>query len=287
MLVTCSWLGDLRRELGVVGVSPLWDGGTGYYFWIEGAPGPFQLQLREASTRETAAGMRASGVFAVKCYPRPESSAFVGFSQEERDLVRDAMFDDTGTPRFEAAPLIGPDLFVVGVIECVFGPGEDDATFVVESADRMIVRNATPETVDGKTLPAVLRDARGWDMSFLLFDRIVKMWAAHSRSGPAVARLSEDEGFETLVSPEGDAVGEASSDSRVFILEVVFGEEERGDDESPADSSGRTLYEFRPDSKCTAHIESRTKGLPFLDPRWWTISMTDFQCDKTGACGCE
>lgn len=287
MLVTVSWLNDLRNELGVKGVSPLWDGGTGYYFWLDGAAGPFQLQLRDTKTQPVESGSQTVGIFAIKCYPRPESIVFAGFSEEERNLLRDSMFDDTGTPCFEAAHRIGPDLFVVGVLECAFGPTEDGATFILESADRMILRNSALANAPAKTVPLLRRDVPGWEMSFSLFDRIVSMWAAYSRLGPSLARLSEDEGFETIVDQRGSAVSTDSADSKILTLEVGFGAETLPVLEDREDADGRVIYEFSPDPKCAGHIESHTRGLPFLNPRWWTIPLTDYKCDKTSTCGCE
>jgi hypothetical protein len=287
MLVSASWCEDLRRELGVTGVSPLWDGGTGYYFWIDGAQGPFQLQLRDSSTQEDGLGERTSGVFSIKCYPRPDSAIFGGFSAEERDLVHDSMFDDTGTPRFEAAPRIGPDLFVVGVLEVIFGPEEHAASFILESADRMIVRRAASATGSGEPASLWDRNVPGWEIGYVLFHRLVAMWAAFCRSGPSVARLSEDEGFETILGPDGQVTVEASRDSKILSLEVRFGSATPHSLEDTGEIVGRLIYEFRPDPKCAAHVERLMEGRPFLNSRWWTIPLMDYKCSMASTCGCE
>jgi hypothetical protein len=41
LLIRASWVGEVRRMLGLTGVSQVWDGQAAWYFWLQAAVGEY------------------------------------------------------------------------------------------------------------------------------------------------------------------------------------------------------------------------------------------------------
>ena len=103
LLTTASWVEDVKRLLGITGVSPIWDDTPAWYFWIEGAPGAYSLVLERAWTDGSDESGPFHGLFSVKCYPFQASREFATFSFFEQHLIASKLFD-----RYEHAQIRVP-----------------------------------------------------------------------------------------------------------------------------------------------------------------------------------
>ena len=52
MLVTTSWVDDVKTVTGLEAVSQVWGEKPAWYFWISGTPGVYALQLEGITATE-------------------------------------------------------------------------------------------------------------------------------------------------------------------------------------------------------------------------------------------
>ena len=102
MLITASWVEQVKKMLGLTRVSQVWGDRPEWCIWIDGAPGAYALVFEEGETIQAAEQTLALGQFAVKCYPYVGATVFDSFSPQEREMVTSDLFDHTtpaGLPR--------------------------------------------------------------------------------------------------------------------------------------------------------------------------------------------
>jgi len=99
ILVTTSWVDELKDLLGMEAVSQIWGEVPAWYMWLSETHGAYRLELADATTNEKNPGDKR-GFFSIKCYPFDNTAVFNTFSYEEQVLSRSRFFDDTHTPRY-------------------------------------------------------------------------------------------------------------------------------------------------------------------------------------------
>ena len=142
MLVTTSWVDDLKLLLGMEAVSQIWGDRPAWYVWLSDAQGAYRLQLDSAMADGKTPAPK-QGLFSIKFYPLYKSSVFGAFSYEEQVLCQSGFFDDTNTPRFEDMQKIPDSLFNVAAMEYRVNQDDTMACFTLDSLD--ILRSVYPE----------------------------------------------------------------------------------------------------------------------------------------------
>jgi hypothetical protein len=300
LLTTASWVEDVKRLLGITGVSPIWDDTPAWYFWIEGAPGVYSLVLERTWTDGSHESGPFHGLFSVKCYPFQASREFATFSFFERHLIASKLFDSTNTPRFESRSSIPASLFVVGAIECVVQGEGHCCTLTLESPDLMRARYEAEALEDYPLIDwshfyrvgEVGRKIPGWDLSYILFDRLVSLWAHNVKAKPLRVVLETSPGFEYVYNVPADWRCVEADEIAVRSLEVLFPEELGRDEVRKVLASVRTgpgitvLYDGNSQCACTGHVKTGFRDGQHLNPLWWNIPEMDFKSELSSTCGC-
>ncbi|AFM27421.1 hypothetical protein [Desulfomonile tiedjei] len=300
LLTTASWTEELKQLLGITGVSPVWDDVPAWYFWIDGAPGVYALVLEEAFEK-TENASTLHGLFSLKCYPFSGREEFAGFSFVERELVTSKFFDATNTPQFEHRASIPSSLFVIGAVECVLDRENRWSLFTLESQDLMRARYEAEILEDYPLIDLsrfycsgdVGRSIQAWDVSYLLFDRIVSLWAHFGKKSPSKVVLERSFGFEHVYTDSGEWSCQESPDREIRSLSVLFGESPgQGTSEAifrndPPTPGVTVLYPSESQCSCPTHDHQPSGVSPYMNCLWWTIPESNFTSELSSPCGCS
>jgi hypothetical protein len=302
VLTTASWVDAVREQVGVTGISPVWDQVPAWYFWIARGPGAYQLQMERAWRDGPDDSGPCRGLFSVKCFPYRTAPIFRAFSFHERSIAESEHFDESSTPRFESRVLIPPALFVVGTLEITGDPDDRWTVLSLECLDlmRTTYREAAVEDCDliGRShsyaAGDVAREVPGWSLSFELFDRLVSMFSFRRQHGPSRVTLLQSPGFEYSFTGAHGWRQVEDSPARLLCLHVVF-----SDHADPTDGLSRVIpndldlrtreviVDFAPPCTCAARAPSGFPGSPYVNPLWWSIAHVDHKSDLTSLCGCS
>ena len=289
MLVTASWVDEVRETLGITGVSQIWDEKPAWYFWVSGLQGAYQLQLESADIDEQA----AAGVFIIKYYPSPLDRVFSAFSAEECALVQGAYFDHTNTPRYEKREQIPANLFNVASIIFSALPDNPRASLSFQAlTTTRVVHRTGPGS--GSNCNRRDRQVPSWELGFALFERLVGLYAFYSKKTPARIALSRSPGFEYIVKPGGEFQCVDTTDIHAYSLSIFFGD---GDPHipwpgsPPGDWMKDDLQEKLFDRIYDPLWEpARPEGLPGLktavNPSWWELARACYASSLASTCGC-
>jgi len=309
MLVTTSWVDDLKGQLGMVAVSQIWGDQPAWYLWLSDAQGAYQLQLADAITDKKSL-LQKQGLFSIKCYPFLDSTVFDTFSHEEQVLSRSRFFDDTHTPRFECRQKIPDSLFSVAVMEYRANQNDTVACFSLESLDTLLCfyPKETVQYYDliGKSRRyregEIGRSVPGWQLGYPIFDRLLCMYAYYSKAKPIRVRITRSTGFHYVHTGNQNFACLDAPDTHRWTASVFFAAPERSD---------RGTYLNEPDllarveeSEPTEilldhafpcghlhHIEKtaspQTVKCAPINPLWWSLSETAYASTLTSTCGCH
>lgn len=309
MLVTTSWVDNLKNLLGMEAVSQIWGDVPAWYMWLSDALGVYQLQLVDAGFDENRPATK-QGFFSIKCYPFHDATVFDAFSYEEQDLSQSGFFDDTHTPRFEEKEKIPDSLFNVAAME--YRVNEDDAMacFTLESLDTM--RSVYPdETVLDFDLinksrryaeGEIGRSVPGWKLGYPVFDRLLSMYAFYSKTKPVRLRITRSPGFEYAHTgnhtfecvdvPDthqlAASVFFAPQDSpdhgmNLNELDMVEQEEEQSQIEILSDRTFPCGHFHASDKIASTQIHENTH----INELWWSLAHTEYKSDLASTCGCH
>jgi hypothetical protein len=293
LFLKTSWVDAVKQLTGITAVSQVWGERPEWYLWITGAAGPFNLALHH--TFELASGRRAlrQGLFAVKCYPYRESAFFPSFMEAERQLIESDRFDHTNTPRFEAQSEIPDTLFSVGALTITADAEGSFAVLTFETFDALCVVEGSSrvgQMAAGGSPPRRLRNVPGWDIGYLLFDRIIALYAFSGRRSPCYYRLTRAPGFEHSLTEGGQIIIRPAPSIRLFSASIVFSVD--ADVSLPSSFFGlpeleteeELLVEKRFPIGCGSSEELETPG---VNPLWWQLATAEFACELTSTCGCS
>lgn len=300
LLVTASWVDDVKGVTGLKGVSQVWGEKPAWYLWIADTPGVYALQLEGITTPEPGSGNRITGSFAVKCYPYPHQKVFRTFSFQEQALIKSEFFDHTHTPRFSHREQIPDTLFNVAAVELNVDPVQGQALFVLEGLDLMqnyyaqrVVRNYSQlgqkKQFDNGDID---RRVPGWDLGYPLFDRLICLYSFYSKQSPRWLRLTRSPGFCFLIENDQSVCVQAP-EINLFTLKVLFGS---GNDTSheqadlifhqSADVDQEVIYDRQFHCDHFHPEPDQPLQLPPLNELWWSLAHSDYKSTLASTCGC-
>jgi hypothetical protein len=293
LLIRASWMGDLRKALGLEGFSQIWTGNAQWYFWLHGAPGVYCLAFAEGDVVRTGPKIFYVGRFVVKCYPSPNDPGYAGYSSEERFLLAGDRFDASGTPRFEASEKIPNALFTVGAISVVLDPQGELALLTFDSLDALITLDSRDHAVGSSPAPPqVVRDVCGWRHGRPLFDVIVGLYANFYGKPPSFVGATRSLGFEYWILPGQSTQCRSSETARRLALSVGF-DGLKGEAGTLVESlwrsqleAGETIVVSR---KLPVAFKDGVDGVPAQftpNSTWWEAARADFRSDLSSTCGC-
>lgn len=309
MLVTTSWVDNLKELLGMEAVSQIWGDVPAWYIWLSNAQGVYRLQLAEAMADENSPENK-KGLFTIKCYPFQDAAVFETFSLEERHCCQSRFFDNTHTPRFEDKEKIPDSFFNIAALEYTVNKDDTVACLTMESLDTM--RSVYPvETVvefdhmnqRRRFLPGETgRSVPGWKLGYPLFDRLLSMYAFFSKAKPVRLRVTRSPGFEYVHT--GNQVFECTdvSDTHQLSASVFFasqGDHDHGvnlhdlDMAENEEKHGQVEILFDRGFPC-GHFHTSDKvassklheNAP-INELWWSLANTEYKSELASTCGCH
>jgi hypothetical protein len=302
MLITASWVDEVKQLLGLDGVSQIWSETPAWYFWLSEAPGPFEFHFESGADQGRDNSGAASGFFEVKFFPRPSEWAFSAFSPEERALVSSDLFDHTNTVRSEARERIHPHLFSIGTIGISFSQEDDvSALFTLEAPEisrwrtrRNLGVEPNPGVVPGKERGGeVVRNVPAWRLARVLFDSLVSLHAFSAGARPTRVIFARSPGFEVVEGENGVIALEETDDLSLNTLTVLFtggtGAEARemnlAMDRESAGSDCRVVVDWKSD--CHIHARPPSDVSDHVSSLWWTIADVKRHSSLGSTCGCH
>jgi hypothetical protein len=301
MLLTASWVEELKEILGLTGVSQVWKDQPNWYFWLAQGPGPFSLQLERTEARPSTRSEFNRGLFSLRLFPYPHQEVFSRFSSKERDLIQSEHFDHTGTPRFESIGRVPDNLFHLGVLEWLLDQRQETSALIFESLTSLRIRShdgrpagfsdaITSVTPD---LGRLIRDVPGWDLGVSFFDRILCLYAYYRKQSPARIVLTRSPGFEHAMDKDGGLIERRAEDVWELAMLVCF--------VPPGQSLEKDLHIHE-------QVEAFLGGEPPLadlsypqgyhpetaaevshlriNELWWSLANKTFSSKLTSTCGC-
>ena len=296
MLVTTSWVDDVKTVTGLEAVSQVWGEKPAWYFWISGTPGLYALQLEGITAPESDRRNWVNGNFAVKCYPLAHEKVFHSFSFQERAMILSESFDHTHTPRFSHREQIPATLFNVAAVELKVDPEDRQALFVLEGLDIMNISYAT-ETI--QNYPVLQKKKRfksgeidrkvpGWDLGYPLFDRLLCLYSFYSKKTPVRLWLTRSPGFSYIFDKDQPECVQAP-EINLFSLNVLFGnphEEEDMIHRQSVDDDQEVVYDRVFHCHHSHHEPDQPPHLPPLNEQWWSLAHSDYKSTLSSTCGC-
>ncbi|MBW1898026.1 MAG: hypothetical protein JRI61_03090, partial [Deltaproteobacteria bacterium] len=202
----------------------------GLFFWISQAPGVYYLQLEEAFDDYWESDDLAGGIFSIKCYPYNHEKVFQSFSFEEQSFIQSNFFDKTHTPKFELKDRIPETLFNVATFELTMDSQDNLALFTFEGLDSMrICYNQETlqiyhEIKKEKKYKAgdKGRDVPGYELGYLLFDRLLSLYSFYSKIKPERVLLTRSPGFEYIYDSNNRFQCVDKDEVSIDTLHVLF-----------------------------------------------------------------
>jgi len=309
MLVTTSWVDDLKDLLGMEAVSQIWGEVPAWYMWFSDAQGAYRLELEDAMNEEKNPANK-QGFFSIKCYPFHNSTVFDTFSYEEQVLCRSRFFDDTHTPRFEEMERIPDSLFNVAAMEYRVNQDDTMACFTLESLDtlRCVYPKETTQHFDriGKSRcyrkGEIGRSVPGWQLGYPVFDRLLCMYAFYSKAKPIRVRITRSPGFHYVHTGKHTFECLDSPDTQRWTASVFFAAPNRPEMGIQLNETDILAPEEEPDRMeilldrafpCghLHHVEKMAslqaaKDTP-VNPLWWSLAETAYTSTLASTCGCH
>jgi hypothetical protein len=300
MLVTTSWVDDVKSATGLKAVSQVWGERPAWYFWISDTPGVHALQLEGITAPESDRPDWVSGIFAVKCYPFPHENVFQSFSYQERSLILSDYFDHTHTPRFAHREQIPDTLFNVAAVELSVDQDDRQALFVLEGLEIMHISYASAVV---QNYPVLQKEKRfksgetdrnvpGWDLGYPLFDRLLCLYSFYSKKTPMRLLLTRSPGF-SYVFENDHAVRVKAPEINLFSLSVLFGDKET-DDHKEANLIRRqavgddqeVVYDRTFHCDRFHHEPDQLLCISPFNEQWWSLAHSDCKSTLSSTCGC-
>jgi len=301
LLITASWIENLKTELGLTGVAQVWGDRPSWYFWVTDAPGVFHLEFANADTVTTETGTFYTADFIIKCYPYPRHSLFKTFSSLEKALVQSPFFDNTHSPAFEYREQLPPDLFNIATMAITVDASHQIIRFGFETFDllRTVCLHDTvrrhPELNQRYTLKAgtVDRNVPAMHIGYPFFGRMLCLHAYAAGKTPARIQLARRRGFEFGLDSETVRFIPSNiiQHYRYGVWFHPLSKFQTGDpDQLPATTSNeaeKILYD-RAFPCGHFHPSQAEKELPLpLDDRWWALAHARYASHLTSCCGCN
>lgn len=295
LLVTASWVEQVKEMLQLAGVSQVWGDRAEWYLWIDGAPGVYALVFEDGEAIQAVDKTLYLGQFTAKCYPYVSAGVFKAFSPQEQQIVKSELFDHTHTPQLETRKEIPEAFFAVGSISFVLDAAESVALLSFDSLDFLRWMALSAETDSGNHQPSKsrIRNIPGWQIGYALFDRLVSLYAFYSKQPPAFVGATRSPGFETIIDAHQTPASRVCAEIHQRSTSVLF--VNSGDTELWVDTIWRSQLEpeeqiiFEHDWKHSACNHSLESELPPVGSNalWWYLAHADLKSELASTCGCK
>jgi len=302
MLVTTSWVEKVKDLIGLEAVSQVWGDKPAWYFWISQAPGVYYFQLEEAFDDYWESDDLAGGIFSIKCYPHTQGKYFQSFSFEEQSFIQSNFFDHTHTPLFEHKEKIPKTLFNVATFELTIDSQENLALFTFEGLDSMRISynqemlQSYPAIKKEKQFKAGEkgRDVPGFELGYLLFDRLLSLYSFYSKTKPTRVLLSRSPGFEYVYDTNHTFQCLDTDDISIYSLNVLYAQNSgkkivKGDKLIKEQLKGGT-HEVVFDQQFQCGHLHNNQNLSLLktplNDLWWSLANSDYKSELASSCGC-
>ena len=184
---------EARSRMHLKNISQRPDGELGWYFWLQDEPGAYSLEVGEAYSGTTS-GESSSRCW-IKYYPAATADpAWQGLSSYEKSVRSSQLFDETGTPAFDAAASILQEAFVVGYLDlrltathatlCLFA---QDLWQVIEKNATNVAQEKPDKFSEGRCLP-------GWELAWPVANALIMAWCMFFVCRPSAAALTQGPG---------------------------------------------------------------------------------------------
>jgi hypothetical protein len=309
MLVTTSWIDDLKDLLGMEAVSQIWGNAPAWYLWLSDANGVYHLQLSDAMKDENIPPNK-QGFFSIKCYPFYNATVFKTFSYEEQLLIRSGFFDATHTPRFEEKERIPDFLFNVAAMEYRVNQDDTMACFTLDTLDTLRCVYPEETVLDFDLITKrrcyrkgeIGRSVPGWQLGYPAFDRLLCMYAFYSKAKPVRVRITRSPGFEYIHTGKHRFGCLDAPDVHHLAASVFFASPKGPDMGIHLNQPDNLTPEADPDpvevlldlafpcghlhrSEKMASLET-VEGAP-INPLWWSLAETGYTSSLASTCGCH
>ncbi len=303
MLVTTSWVEKVKELIGLKAVSQVWEDKPAWYFWILQAPGAYYLQLEEAFDESWESDDLAGGIFTIKYYPFKQEKVFQSFSFEEQSFIQSNFFDHTHTPRFEHKEKIPKTLFNVATFEFRVDSQDNVALFTFEGLDSMRI-SFNQETL--QSYPAINkekqfkagekgRDVPGFELGYLLFDRLLSLYSFYSKTKPARVILTRSPGFEYVYDSTRTFQCVDTDNLSIYMLNVLFvrnsgkkiDKSEKLIEERLKEGRHEIIFDQKYQCGHFHHSQNLISLKSPLNEQWWSLADSDYKSELASSCGCE
>ncbi len=262
---------ELRRRLRLNAISRAADGSLGWYLWLDGRPGAYELAWVSDAFGATGAGV----LLALRYFPHPDELVHRRFALAERRARRSSAFDDTGTPAFGRAAELDPRLFHIAAV-ALEPQGEDHLTMRMHVAERAIEERAV-----GNAWHRV-RDVPAAELALPVADAVVGGIVYLGRTVPAALRVWRQHGTRNRIA--ADAVSGAAPDPTHAAWEFEWSGLVR-----PGRAAGREAAAVEPTAGAAPWFAHAGAQPPVAPPwpvslLWWEAAM--WRTEPVGAfCG--
>ena len=303
ILITASWLEDVREIAKITGVSQVWGDHPAWYFWISDAPGVYALELEGTCCMQYKGKELFQAALRLKCYPFVNTDVFGTFSFEERSFLQSPFFDSTHTPCFDDRQKIPANLFTVAALQYTVDAEDTVAAFTLETVDTL---RTTFDDKTSRTCPLidkiktfekgfVDREVPGTRIGYVFFDRLLCLFSAFCKQPPQQVISARSGGFEHVCDNAGHIDCVDSVDNFSVQLSVLYALSDTPD----ARKRIRGLAEyFRNGNQDVSydrsfsggHLHSQEKksemSIP-LNSQWWTLARGEHRSNLVSSCGCS
>jgi hypothetical protein len=295
MLIVSSWSERFRSDIGLKGVSQVWDGPPAWYLWLADAPGVYHLGFLEAEGEVLNHTDLCKAVFIIKCYPYPDDGCFQSFSFLEQKLIQSHFFDDTHTPVFEYREKIPPELFNVATLELTMDHEAQRALFCLETLD--VLRSRYADKTD-QSFPIMSLDRQfdkgeidrnipGLEIAYPLFDCLMCLYTNASRQTPLQIQCSKSPGFEFMIKREKLDI-QPSDVITDYRLRVLYSSADMPAMRSNLMDTGETALYDRMFACGHFHNDGAEARLPIaINTKWWTLAHMQYVSELASSCGCH
>ena len=184
---------EARNRMRLKNISQRLDGDLGWYLWLQGQPGAYSLEVGEAISG-AAPGENSSRCW-IKYYPAlTDDPAFQGLSSCEKTMRASRLFDETGTPAFEAAASILREAFVVGYLDLRLTKTHATLCLLAQDLWQVVEKKAADSAKAQASKPSADRCLPGWELAWPVGNALIMAWCMFFVCRPLAAALTQGPG---------------------------------------------------------------------------------------------
>lgn len=294
-----------RSFFKIKGISEKLAGDPGWYLWFEDRQGAYLLELVEAGSPQRFTAEENgytlkncfSGHFQIKYFPDVcDTGLLEKFSFSEQIVRNSDLFNDTGTPTFEASLTINNTLFLVGNLDVLQSPDKEFTEFFLSAPDHWVTRHLKGfEMIDKSGSNVVImapgeidRDTPAWELSWYLLDKLITIFCNVNKTVPVCAAILEKEGKSFEIDRDKIASEKPEPTIKEFGLIAAFTAAGKAC-EAVFDIDGCAAQLKDHDFPTEALLTGMQKGMPttdrdWINSHWWHAHHMDVSLEDAVPC---